>query len=84
MTTLQQVIKQRIDPTDKETTQTVEAILEAVMNETVNRIKGKHVRAKTAYGSDSWDAGFHDALFSCEKTIISTLSSALQGIKNNK
>lgn len=46
------------------------------LEESLSRIKGLHVVAKKAYGSDSWDAGYHDALFAAEKRIVNDLEAA--------
>jgi len=34
-------------------------------------VSGKHVVARKNYTSDSWDAGYHDALFAVERAISS-------------
>lgn len=42
--------------------------------ELLSRVKGKHVVANKFYLRDSWDAGYHDALFEVEKMIINSLT----------
>lgn len=41
----------------------------------LSAIKGQHLLAKKSYPSDSWDCGYHDALFAAEKIIINKLLS---------
>lgn len=41
----------------------------------LDSIKALHRRAKSAFSSDSWDAGYHDALFDVEKRIIAHTTS---------
>lgn len=41
----------------------------------LSSVKGLHIVAKKSYPSDSWDCGYHDALFAAEKIIINKLLS---------
>ena len=47
---------------------------EEVVKEILKDVKGIHVMAKTAYESNSWDAGVHDTLFMVEKKLVRLLS----------
>lgn len=49
---------------------------EAAILEGLSSVKGKHVVAKKSYPSESWDAGYHDALFAVEKSLINLLEAA--------
>lgn len=41
-----------------------------IIEKMYNEVSGEHRKARTAYHKDSWDAGWHDALFSISKRIV--------------
>lgn len=52
------------------------AIENAKVEEILAKVKGKHITAKKSYPSDSWDSGFHDALFAIESLLVALLTTS--------
>lgn len=48
---------------------------EGIVNEAHNLVSGLHVKARKSYASDSWDAGYHDALFAVEKLLLTLIKN---------
>lgn len=44
--------------------------------DSLSKVKRKHEKAGTVYASDTWEAGYHDALFDSEASIVKLTLSA--------
>lgn len=51
----------------------VDTIAGEVLEGVISRVKGKHIVANSSYPSDSWDSGYHDALFELETSFVAWL-----------
>jgi hypothetical protein len=47
---------------------------QAGKDEALQHLKHCHLRGRKSYSTDSWDAGYHDALFDAERAILTARS----------
>jgi hypothetical protein len=47
---------------------------QAGREEALQHLKHCHLKGRKSYSTDSWDAGYHDALFDAERAILTARS----------